>query len=161
MDDAILAKKIMSDFQSKANPLKDAIRKSKEVIAETGLKLGDDTLTEPQKAAYRLDIVTHTKKLIESQKSLDFHSDHTAKSVNPLLNNIARFTKTLEDTYANEEARLAQIKIDSIADRVKPTRDPITDKIMRERIDAVESNQFMGDPFRDYVADKKLPEGKN
>lgn len=161
MDDAILAKKIMSEFQAKADPLKDVIRKSEQVIAETGLKLDDDTLTDRQKSAYRLDMDTHTKKLIESQKSLDFHSNHTAKSVNPLLDNIARFTKTLEDTYTNEEARLAQIKIDSIADRVTAERDPITDKIMRERIDAVESNQFMGDPFRDYVADKKLPEGKS
>ena len=122
MDDAILAKKLMSDFQSKANPLKEAIRNSQKVIAETELKLEVDTLTDIQERAYNLDIDTHTEKLIENQRSLNFHSNYIASEVNPLLNNIASFTKTMEDTYANEEARLAQVEIDRIASN------PYTDK---------------------------------
>lgn len=115
MDDAILAKKLMVDFQSKVDPLKDAIRNSEKIISETGIKLEDDTLTAQQEAAYNLEITTHRDMLIKNKKALDFQSNDTASRVNPLLNNIAKFTKTMEDTYANEGARLAQVEINKMA----------------------------------------------
>lgn len=127
MDDAILAKKLMSDFQSKANPLKDAIRHSEQVIAETEIKLQDDTLTPNHIAAYRRDINTHTNKRTQNIASLDFQSKNIADRIHPLLNNIASFTKTMEDTYAKEEDRLAQIKVNELAAQVEVTPISLTD----------------------------------
>lgn len=118
MDDAILAKKILSEFQAKVDPLKDAIRHSEQAIEETALKLEDGSLTDAKERAYNLDIDTHRNKRIQSISSLNFHSNFTADRVNPLLNNIAKFNKTMEDTYADEDARLAQIKIDELATQV-------------------------------------------
>lgn len=116
MDDAISVKKIITDFQTKVEPLKNDILNSERVIAETGLKLKDESLlSEYQIRAYTLDIKTHEKKLEENKKALSFHSNFTAERINPLLDNIAKFNKTMEDTYANEEARLAQVAIDKIA----------------------------------------------
>lgn len=193
MDDAILAKKLMVDFQSKADPLKDAIRNSEKVISETGLKLEDDTLTPQDRAAYNLEIKVHTDELRKNKRSLDFQSNDTASRVNPLLNNIAKFTKTMEDTYANEGARLAQIKINELATQVEVTPISLTDttpeiafnlyraiksgrysnkqtndetpseveKLGRGRSDTVESNQFTGNPFKDYATNKRLAESKN
>lgn len=187
MDDAILAKKIMSEFQAKANPLKDAIRNSEKVIAETGLKLDDDTLTVTQKRAYSLDIDTHRKELKQNTESLNFHSNHTASSVNPLLNNIARFTKTLEDTYTKEGARLAQLKVEELARNRTTTDTEINRELDRvtevysnsplpysnmggfgdylggrtPKKNTEDSNQFTGNPFRDYATNKRLAESKN
>ena len=188
----------ISEFQSKANPLKDAIRNSQKVIAETGLKLKDGTLTEPQERAYNLEIDTHTNKLIENRRSLDFHSNYIASEVNPLLDNIAKFDKTMEDTYAKEDDRLAQLKVKELATQVEDNPISVTDttpeiafkiyralksgrysnkqpddeipaeveKIKRGKADTAESNQFTGNPFKDYaagkrLADKRRAEGKN
>ena len=180
MDDAILAKKLMGEFQSKANPLKDAIRNSERVIRETGLKLEDDTLTEPQERAYNLEITTHRERMEKNKNSLNFHSNFTAERVNPLLNNIATFTKKMEDTYANEGARLAQVKIEEIASNPNTASPKLSylygliaagpkghADFRRANMEDVERevsdtrNQFTGNPFKDYAAGKRLAEGKN
>lgn len=186
MDDAILAKKLMVDFQSKVDPLKDAIRKSQQVIDETGLKLEDDTLTANQEAAYNLEITTHRDMLIKNKRSLDFQSNDTAARVNPLLNNIAKFTKTMEDTYANEGARLAQVKVEELARnristdaQVNRELGRVTDVYSKNPLpyantggfddylggrtpkkNTESSNQFTGNPFKDYASNKRLSEGK-
>lgn len=187
MDDAILAKKLMAEFKSKADPLKDAIRKSEEVIEETGLKLEDGTLTPQQEAAYNLEIDTHRNELSQNIKALEFRSNNIAKRINPLLNNIARFTKTMEDTYAKEEERLAQLKVEELMrnrtttdteinrelDRVTETysNSPLPYSNMggfgdylggrTPKKSAEDPNQFTGNPFRDYATNKRLAESKN
>lgn len=187
MDDAILAKKLMSDFKAKADPLKDAIRYSEQVIAETGLKLEDDTLRPQHEAAYNREIDTHRNKKIKNIKALDFHSNYIASEVNPLLNNIARFTKTMEDTYAKEEERLAQLKVEELMRNRTTTDAEINQEL--DRVTGAYSNsplpytnmgvfgdylggrtpkkntenpkQFTGNPFKDYAANKRLAESKN
>lgn len=187
MDGAILAKKLMSDFKSKADPLKDAIRKNEEAIEETGLKLEDDTLTPQQEAAYNLDIDRNRELKIKNIAALEFQSINIAKRINPLLDNIARFTKTMEDTYAKEEERLAQLKVEELV-RNRTTTDAEVNREL-DRVTEVYSksplpyanmggfgdylggrtpkkntedpNQFTGNPFKDYAANKRLAESKN